>query len=211
MPESSPNMTFSRPYMLIIALLAAQVCTVAIADITQGVKSDFEDGTTQGWQGNSAPTNIATGGPDGAGDNFLQIGGGNRFATYNATVPYTGLVDSDVIALEVDLMRPASDVETLPMRIVLFGPGPNVRWTSAVPQVVPNDGVWRRYIFSVLEGDLIRVLGSGSYNDLISDVDRTMLRYDPDPPSSGGQSVGGTLGIDNVAFFGDLIFSTSFD
>ncbi len=166
--------------------------------IVAGLLNDFEDGSTQNWSGNSAPTNFATGGPAGASDNFLRIGGGNRFAIFNSTSTHSGAIDPGVTAIQVDLMRPASDPTDLEMRLVLFGPQTFDRWTSANAETILADGVWRTYTFSLLEADLIRVLGADTYANLSADVDRIMFRHDPSPASATGISAPGTLGIDNV-------------
>lgn len=69
--------------------------TFSFAQVTAGQVDDFEDGTVQGWMEGAIspnpPTNIATGGPAGAGDNFLQnisvipVSGtvGRRMAMFN--------------------------------------------------------------------------------------------------------------------------------
>ncbi|CAN5366987.1 hypothetical protein BH23VER1_BH23VER1_03600 [soil metagenome] len=186
------------PVLRSLAVLAL-LPTSGHAALTLGPLSDFQDGTLQGWSGNAAPTIVTSGGPAGAGDAFLQIGGGNRFAIFNADPNYSGALSSTVTAIDVDLMRPSNDPGSLEMRLVLFGPSTNDRWTSLNAQMVPNDGLWRTYTFSVLEPDLTRVLGSGTYAALAANVDRTMLRHDPDPASATGIFAPGTLGIDNVA------------
>ena len=179
------------------ALLLAMAATAA-ADLTPGLISDFEDGSTQGWDGGASPTNIASGGPAGVGDNYLQIGNDSsavRLATFNSSV--AGIIDPTVESIQVDLLG-ALGQSNLDMRLVLFGPGTSNRWTSAASQVVPSNGLWDTYTFSLAESDLTQVLGVSSYSDLLSNLNRIMLRYDPAPASAGGQSVQGTLGIDNV-------------
>jgi uncharacterized protein (TIGR03382 family) len=42
------------------------------------------------------------------------------------------------------------------------------------------------------------VLGSATYQDCISAVTQIMFRHDGSTPSSGGEVINGTLGIDNV-------------
>lgn len=62
--------------------------------------------------------------------------------------------------------------------------------------------VWRSYRFGLLPGDLTQVLGSGSYADLTSNLNRIMFRHDPGFPSAGGTPVApsiGAFGIDNVS------------
>src|SRR5207248_6272809 len=77
-------------------LLGAAILTVlpAFSWAISGSQTDnFEDGTKQGWtdgQGGPNVANIATGGPLGTNDNFLQIssgsfGGASRLITFNDT------------------------------------------------------------------------------------------------------------------------------
>ena len=171
------------------------VCPVQ-ADVSPGLLSDFESGTLEDWDGGSTPTNIPTGGPAGVGDNYLQISGGNNFATFNASL--SGVLDPSITSIDVDLLRPAGESD-LEMRLVLFGPSTFDRWTSTNFQVVPGDGTWSTYSFSVLESDLTRVAGGSSYTDLTTNLDRIMFRYDPGPPDFGGTpSPPGSLGLDNI-------------
>ncbi|MEP4079058.1 hypothetical protein [Haloferula sp.] len=170
----------------------------AFGAVSAGLINDFEDGTLQGWTGGAAPTNIPSGGPAGAADNFLQIGGGTNFATINMGPDFAGAFDPSLTSYQVDLMRPATDPDALDMRLVLFGPFTVNRWTSTVAQSIPNDGIWRTYLFSTLEADLTQVQGSDSYSTLVANVGGVMFRHDPDPPEPGGIPASGTLGIDNI-------------
>jgi hypothetical protein len=98
------------------------------------------------------------------------------------------------------MFRPlgASDLE---IRLVLFGPGTGNRWTSTQSHILPGDGVWNTYIYSILEIDLTRVLGGSSYADLVGNLNRIMFRHDEGGPSAQGTSVGFNADpfyIDNV-------------
>ena len=82
------------------ALLLAALPAALFAQVSAGKTNTFEDGTTQGWFINALgmgsppdevqPTNIATGGPAGADDNFLRLtslggdGAGSRLMALNA-------------------------------------------------------------------------------------------------------------------------------
>lgn len=168
----------------------------ATAQIVPGLLSDFEDATTQGWSGGASPTNMPTDGPVGSGDHWLQIGNGGNLAVFNTGLG--GPADPSVTGFTVDMMRPDNDPVALEMRLVLFGPDIGNRWTTVDEVIVPNDGVWRNYSFSMEEADLTQVSGSSTYASLIANVDRVMFRYDPDPASNDGTSVSGTIGLDNI-------------
>jgi len=74
----------------LVALVFALALTASVLGVTPGQTDNFEDGTTQGWtdgQGNNT-ANIVTGGPAGAGDNYLQVssgtfGGGPHLTVFN--------------------------------------------------------------------------------------------------------------------------------
>ncbi len=148
--------------------------------------------------------NIATGGPNGAGDNFLKLENGSigKFAMRNTGTSFSGTISPSVPAITVDMMRPDSDTGNASIRLVLFGPGAmhNAdRWTSTNPVTVPPDGVWTNYSFSILQSDLTHVLDQGgTFAELTSDLDRIMFRHDPGLPSSAGTSLSGSVGFDNT-------------
>ena len=60
---------------VIFSLIGVLISGAALA-IGAGQVDDFEDGTVQGWSEGgpspNPPVNIATGGPDGADDNYLR-------------------------------------------------------------------------------------------------------------------------------------------
>jgi hypothetical protein len=106
------------------------------------------------------------------------------------------------VGLSADLMTPA-DSQSLSLRLVLFGAGStNNRWTSREAVIVPNDGVWRNYVFPITAPDLTSVRGASTYDAMMQDVVRLMLRHDTGTPSAGGSSVTGVLGFDNVQLVG---------
>jgi hypothetical protein len=179
-----------------MALGALQVTN---ADVILGQGSDFEDGSLQNWTPLLENTSNVPGGP-GASTRFLQIlpaSANTRIAAFN-NVDYVGSISTDVLAFSIDMRRPLNE-PALEMRLVLMGPSDRDRWTSTVFQTVPGDGLWKTYLFSIKEEDLTRVFGTGTYSQLIASLDRLMIRWDDDTPSSRGTSGGtGSLGIDNV-------------
>src|SRR5438128_1719277 len=64
---NSHSALFSLALFLTLAPLTVNALTLGQVD-------DFQDGTTDGWTtGHSTPANMATGGPSGAGDRFMQV------------------------------------------------------------------------------------------------------------------------------------------
>jgi hypothetical protein len=163
--------------------------------------TDTFDTGTDGWLGGSSPVHVPSGGPAGVTDGFLSISSTNsNLATFTLESRWKGdLWSAGAAAVNLDLKGVAGGAP-LAMRLVLMGPSSSVRWTSTVPVVVATDNVWRNYTFEISEDAMTQVLGVGSatWLDTLSNVDRVMLRHDPNGPSSTGTAITGELGIDNV-------------
>ena len=183
---------------------AIALCANASAAITLGQIDTFEDGTEMGWRGDQGtpPINIATGGPRGTDDNYLEVfagvGGASHLATYNGQLgQWTGnWTAAGVSVVEVHVRNEGPDAVNL--RAVWFGQFGS-RYTSTIAVPVPADGRWRKIAFPCRQGDLTQVLNAGeTYAQVMTDVERFMFRHDSGAPSSGGDNVSATLGIDNV-------------
>ena len=170
------------------------------------VTNNFEDGSTQGWGiGNSAghpnpPTNVATGGPDGADDNFLQTqanggaGAGSRLAFFNESADWTGDYAGDgVTGITATANNQGSS--NIVLRVALDGAGGRFVTTEGIT-LSPGSG-WEDVAFSIEAADLTAVGGT--------DVDATLgnvsqIRFINSPtPSYQGAAVPAQLGIDNIA------------
>jgi hypothetical protein len=111
----------------------------------------------------------------------------------------------DAAVIRADLMV-AVGQPALEMRIVLFGAGDPRgagRWTSAVSQLIPADGVWRTYEFPLGPSDIVSP-GSpmASYDEIMGGISRLMLRHDAADPNhsldDGTDAVEGQLNLDNI-------------
>lgn len=188
---------------MVIRWLCALVCVGnACSGIAATLHVDTFDTGTQGWSGGAFPTLQPGGGPAGEADFFLQLRSvGNNLAAYNIDPRWIGdLTAIGATKVTADLMGIPSR-PPLSIRLVLFGPeSTDDRWTSAAAHTIPNDGVWRPYIFPLDE--LVNVQGIGTLAEVLSGTLQVMLRHDPEEPSADGTAVIGTLGIDNLALVG---------
>jgi hypothetical protein len=185
---------------VLASVSALLVCACSYAQIHIGLYNDFQDLTTQNWGGPNC-FNVATGGPNGVGDAYMGInadgsGQGGKLATFNV-VDWIGNYQAEGVTGITLMMRNPNSVQ-LEMRIVLFDGVSHARWTSVTPAILaPNSG-WTFASFGLAESALVEVLGTSSYSSLITNVERTMIRHDVGPPSSGGTTISGTMGIDNI-------------
>jgi len=174
--------------------------------IVLGTRDDFQDGTNQQWFGGTTITNVG-GGQGGAGDFYLTVdsngnasGSGSKVAVHNADPRWQGnYTAAGVTAISVDMINISTNQptpSTLRMRLVLFSP--TDRWTSTnFVQLSPGSG-WQHIVFPIDQASLTRVLGSGTYAATLTNVFQIMFRHDSGTPSSGGEAIDGTIGIDNV-------------
>lgn len=178
---------------------------------------DFQNGTALGWSG--ASPMAVTGGPAGDDDIFLRVisngenGPGSHAAVFNLQPVWVGdYTESGAAAIEFDMVNFDMSASGLDMRVVLFGPDhTGNRWTSVESQIVPNDSVWRHYSFSIAESELINVQGVATYDSLMGDVVRVMLRHDSGAPSALGSPIAARLGVDNIALVGNETLRCDFD
>ena len=199
-----------------VLLSAAAFVDPAIAQV-----DDFEDGTLQGWSGGADHSNIPTGGPAGADDNYLQVKRPTvalpspfHIGTKNTTTWSGDYLTAGVkgIAMDVNATAVTSASGNLALRIVLFGPGG--AFSSRDPITVITDSGWQHIEFGLTRSDLVRVFGSGGswvdpgpgVDDLtytLSNIDTLLIRHDsgPDPRPIGThpEHIYATLGIDNIS------------
>ena len=103
---------------------------------------------------------------------FLEVLLAPRLAAQDTSI--NGTIAPSVTAIQVDLVRPLGQSD-LEIRLVLLGPSEFDRWTSTMAEVVPDDGVWRSYWFSIAAAELTQVLDAGgTYVDLVADLDRAL-------------------------------------
>ena len=129
--------------------------------IPLGQIDDFEDGTALGWAvgafSSIKPMVVETGGPAGAGDNYLELsarggnGAGSRLAIFNRTGQWNGsFTDAEVTTISLNLIN-LGDTD-LSVRLGLNGAGGTFVTTESV-FLSPNSG-WQSVVFPLLASDL---------------------------------------------------------
>lgn len=180
---------------LIMTAGTLALCGSRALAVSAGQTDNFQDGTVANWTGGGGTSNIATGGPAGAGDKYVQFAANVNLATFNLnqwTGDYTAAGITDVSADLLDL----PSQQPLSMRIVVFGPTGS-RWTSTTAISIPADGNWHHAVFSLRQADLINVLPTGdTYAQTLAAVSRLMFRHDT-TGSSGGTNFVGSGALDN--------------
>jgi hypothetical protein len=203
---------------LTIAFLTCLLSAFAVPAeaVMIGQIDDFQDGTTQNWFVPDAthpnpPTNIATGGPGGAGDQFLQLtatgggGPGSRMAVLNETQWAGNYTAAGVRAIEMDVNNFGPD--DLFLRLLFedfsgipFTPPVNLA-LSANALFVPAGSGWVHLRFKVSPA-FLAVETFGSVAGALADTDTLRIFHNPNPafpgPGVGIPTVNAQLGVDNI-------------
>lgn len=179
--------------------------------VTVGQVDNFEDGTTQGWTvalgpfgavHPAPPANIATGGPAGAGDNFLMLtslggsGPGSRMTAMNGAQWSGDYLSANVGAIGMWVNNFGSNDLNLQLFVEdpHLGPPANGAYSTDAIFVAAGSG-WTRIRFSLAPDDLTAAFGS--VQAALSGA--TILRLFHGPiPGAPGSGVAAQLGVDNI-------------
>lgn len=207
----------ARGLSTLVASLLAGLVTLGHAplgaQVVGGQVETFESGTTGGWvvpdpTHPAPPVNVATGGPAGAGDNYLLVtalggsGPGSRLSVINFG-PWAGdYLAAGVTGIRVDARNfGGTDIH---LRLLfadpLMGPPSNVAVSTDALFLAAGSG-WTSHLFPILPGSLTTLLGTA--NGALSGA--TELRFFHNPsavftgPPNSSPTIAAQLGLDNIA------------
>jgi len=170
----------------------------------------FQSGTTQGWfagggpGGGNPPTPphvVATGGPLGAGDQYLVItadsptGAGSHLVALNQAQWAGNYVTSGISSIAMDLKNLGATDLTIRLLFEdpMMGP-PADEAVTTFGAFLPAGGNWTHVNFSILPSSLTPLLGD--VNALLSHT--TVMRIIDSPTPDEPVGIIGALGVDNI-------------
>ena len=164
----------STARLLTIVLLSFNAAPALAIDA--GQVDDFENGTVLGWteggQSPNDPVNVSTGGPQGAGDNYLRnvssgaAGAGGKMVMFN-TGQWTGNYGAeDVESIRAWLVNEGNTAMSI--RIAMRS---GTTWfVTSNAFALPADDVWRQATFDLNDSAMTRVQGAMSLSDVLANV-----------------------------------------
>jgi len=189
--------------------------------VSLGQIDNFSDATLQGWQmgkvlvTNNHMTNIATGGPAGTNDRYLEVishqnetSSGNKITFFNKQQWAGNYTGAGISTISMDLKNFSSST-SLNLRLAINGGHTDsasnfiggLFATTASITLTSGSG-WTHAVFSLAPGDLTPV--SGNSGTTGNDVNATLanvleLRLLNSPtPAWTGSLVTATMGVDNI-------------
>ncbi|MGZ8456801.1 MAG: PEP-CTERM sorting domain-containing protein [Gemmatirosa sp.] len=203
----------------VVAGLTTLTSARASAQVAGGQVENFEGGGTGGWVVPDAshpapPTNVPTGGPGGANDNYLLLralgaggaapsGAGSRLSAINFG-PWSGdYIAAGITGIGMDVANFGQTDVYLRLLFADFpaapGPPSDIAW-SAEAVVVRAGAGWTRVFFPILPGALI--VPVGTYAGALGNAEELRLFHNPAPafagPPNSSPPIAATIGIDNV-------------
>lgn len=170
--------------------------------LTLGQIDDFQDGTAQDWRIGVGPiSNIANGGPAGAGDHYIQyasLGGGgpqSRMVILNTSQWLGNYTAAGITAIAMDLNNLSS--QSLSMRLAFFFDSSD-GYVSTTPFSLSANSGWQHATFALNAANFTTIGSPGDFNTFLSDFDGQLRVLSSTSPSLLGDSIAATLGVDNV-------------
>ena len=192
--------------LLLFGSLVCAACPIAAFGINAGQVDNFQDGSLANWTsggGGAGQVNVATGGPSGANDRFIQIASGAtplapRLLMFNDTQWIGNYLAAGVTQVAIDLLN--SGAAALPIRIAIregTGGSTTPGYSSTNPFNLPSDGAWHHAVFLLDAADLTAVNSPQPLaTDLASVKDFRVLSAAA--PSTIGDMLTAQIGIDNI-------------
>jgi hypothetical protein len=191
-----------------VVAMAAGVMTWAAAAKASPIVGQIDDfeGTppTQSWtngHNTNAESNVNTGGPAGAGDNYLRIaasggvGAGSRLAAFNMATRWVGnYTTAGVTGIEMDL----KNLGTAPLQMRLgLEDTSQTRFSSTLAFPLPADGLWHHARFGLGATDLTRSGGSAQLATALTRVRQLRVIHSSSADFTG-DPVNTAVGVDNI-------------
>ena len=197
-----------RPTAALASFLSASLCAAGAARgvIVFGQLDDFENGTvmdwTHGFPSPNPPTNIATGGPGGTDDNYLQntstggMGAGSRQVMFNQT-QWAGNYNAAGVTRITGFMKNFGTTDLF-MRLAVQGGTLNSWYASTNAISLPASGAWTPFTFDLTPSAMTGVIANEPLSDVLASVFALRILSAQAAPELRGDIVAATLGVDNL-------------
>ncbi|MEX0774387.1 MAG: hypothetical protein WD042_01610 [Phycisphaeraceae bacterium] len=188
-----------------VGIVAVLVLGASAQAVVLDQVDDFQDGTVAAWaEGISSPNppvNIATGGPAGAGDRYLELvssgvpGAGGRQVMFNQAQWAGDYVTAGVnrITGRMNNFGPSD----LAMRLA-FTTGDGTIYVSTNPVNLPSGGGWQAVSFDLTPDGLSLASGTSDLATALSDITELRILSSAAGGTVLGDELASTLGVDNL-------------
>lgn len=186
-----------------ILFAASMTAGLTASAVMVSAFEDFQSENTT-WQNGLEPGIVSLGGgPAGQDDFFLQVpsygGGGpsSRMIIFNQLEWSGDYIAAGIGQIEMDLAN--FGATELSMRLG-FRETSGGGYVSLAPQPLPADAVWRHFVFYITPADFAGISTAKTFAESLAAVQqfRILSQAGGPPTSLKGDSLEGSLGIDNI-------------
>ena len=177
----------------------------ARAQVTLGQIDTFQDGTTDNWAtGATLPVNIPNGGPDGVGDNFLELtadgsGANGKLTVFNRTQWLGDYVDQGIDEISMDLENLGSTTLNIRIAFKSTTSGGTVPGYLSEAVSLPPDDQWHDEIFQLTSAAMIPIDSPTAFNTFFDDGEAEFrIINEAGTANLDGDAVTSQLGVDNI-------------
>jgi len=189
----------NRFSLLAFLFIAAPLTAHAL---TLGQIDNFQGGTALNWQTGHGPgSTVATGGPAGAGDQYLQVvstgtgGTDSRLVIFNSTQWVGNYTGAGITTISMDLDN--FSASPLSIRLALFV-NAATGYSSTTPFTLAANSGWQHATFTLSAANFTAIGAPTAFNTLLSNFTGQLRILDSSAPSIKGDDIAATLGADNI-------------
>lgn len=189
-----------------VSLLAASPVLAAPPAITPGQVDTFTTGGTAGWVNGNVIANptIQSGGPGGAGDNFMRFsadgnGPGGKLTVFNTAQWVGDYLTPGITAIEMDLRNLGSTELQIRLGFKQVAGFNAPGYSSTTPVVLPAGSGWVRATFPIDPSAYTAINDPASFTSVFGgDMFGELRILHATEPTLTGTNIAGALGVDNI-------------
>jgi hypothetical protein len=199
MPQRHPSLRPSRSVVVVLSAWSLLVLASAPAGANpvNGYTQNWTGTSLANWGGGAEYDNPGTGGVGGAGDGYLHVATSatGPLGTVSFDAPYIG----NWTTAGITLIRLSLNDVNAPQALDLhFSIGNTGNFWQYNVGFSPSSGLWTQYTVDLTSPSWSRILGSGTFAQALTNVDRIHLRHDHAPFVLSPDLILGDFGLDRL-------------
>jgi hypothetical protein len=188
---------------VLIGLVALSIAAPrALSDPVPGFLETWPGTSLDGWTGGATYTNPGDGGTGGAEDGFLLMSRSSpgSLAVFSSDSEYLGNWRAAGIRSVHLWLNDVGADDSLEIHFMILS-GPNFWFYNTAFSPPAHD--WGEFVVDLSSAaNFTHVLGTGTFEDALADVDRIQIRHDTPPFAMSADAIQGDVGIDHLELVG---------
>ena len=187
------------------ALVGTLMVSAASAAPVLGFLEDWPGSSLLGWTGGAELLNPGADGVGGAGDGFLLVSA--PFPAHLGTVSMGPEYAGNWMTAKINIVRVwLNDVNAADPLEIHFSIGNPFNFWQYNVGFVPPHNAWQEFVVDLSSSaNFTRIIGQGSFEAALQNVDRIHLRHDRAPFAQTPEFIQGDFGVDRLTLTNDAV------